>query len=46
MDVDTLPSPRTPAIEFRNIYKSYRGSKGDVPALYDINLQIEAGEVG
>jgi D-methionine transport system ATP-binding protein len=46
MDVDTLPSPRTrTAIEFRNIYKSYRGSKGDVPALYDINLQIEAGEV-
>jgi D-methionine transport system ATP-binding protein len=33
------------AIEFRSVYKSYRGRKDDFPALSDINLQIEAGEV-
>jgi D-methionine transport system ATP-binding protein len=33
------------AIEFRNVSKSYRSRKGDVAALYDINLQIETGEI-
>jgi D-methionine transport system ATP-binding protein len=32
------------AIDFQNVYKTYRGSKGSIPALYDINLRIETGE--
>jgi D-methionine transport system ATP-binding protein len=40
-----LPAQNRTAIEFRRIYKTYRGLKSPVPALYDINLRIETGEV-
>ncbi|MBV8214859.1 MAG: methionine ABC transporter ATP-binding protein [Verrucomicrobia bacterium] len=39
------PADKAVAVEFRSVSKSFRSRNADVAALFDINLQIETGEV-